>query len=319
MRGGRNVVRSLPSPSHINCSIMEWVHVGGPTINYQHNELQLSHWLFVTGSQQTNACNGVATSAPPTVTFTSPTISIRTTTLSSTIFPSPVSSIVNPTPTHLPVIASVLVFTTLVVVVALVVTLLLKFVLCRSLRRPHASHSHQISPTRKEKLRVLVLYSWGTSERNQQHILQRLSLLAYDAELVCSAKAHVRGNVPQWVETHVRDSDKVLIVCNKEFSREWRSPGHSYTEGAITNSLKIIINGHVNNGTVDKLCCKMALVFLKEKHKSLVPSEILHNFKQYVLYSEDSSKQDELNRFVSDTPMFQFCHEGETKSNGQAA
>ena len=171
----------------------------------------------------------------------------------------------------------------------------------------------QVSP-KKENLQVLVLYSWETPERNQQFILQSLSTITFYADLVYSAKAHVRGNIPQWVEKHIQNCDKVLIVCNKEFSREWQSPRDSHTDGAIVNAVKSIINGHVNDGSMDRICCKMALVFLKEKHKNLVPSRILHNLKQYVLYDPDSDKQDELLRFVSDTPMFQFCQSDDVKS-----
>ena len=48
-----------------------------------------------------------------------------------------------------------------------------------------------------------------------------MSQLVYDTELVYSAKSEVRGDIPQWVEKHVSESDKVLIVCNEQFSREW--------------------------------------------------------------------------------------------------
>ena len=142
-----------------------------------------------------------------------------------------------------------------------------------------------------------------------------MSQLVYDTELVYSAKSEVRGDIPQWVEKHVSESDKVLIVCNEQFSREWQSPGSTHTEGAIVNSLKAIITGHINSGTMDKICSKTALVFLQEKHKELVPSGILHSFKQYMLCSEeDSDRHNELSRFISGTPLFHFsCSQDESE------
>lgn len=125
--------------------------------------------------------------------------------------------------------------------------------------------------------------------------------------MVYSAKAHVRGGIPQWVEKHVNASDKVLIICNKPFSNEWQNPGVTFAEGAIVHALKAIISGHTNNGTLDEVSHKIALVFIKEKHKKLVPSRILHSFKQFMLYEEMSEKQNELFRFITDTPLFQFC------------
>ena len=184
----------------------------------------------------------------------------------------------------------------------------------QSAEKPPCSPSKwaQVSPKVQNTQQLFVLYSWGTSEHNQQHIMQCVTnLLVYDTKLVYSAKSEVRGDIPQWVEKQIYDSDKVLIVCNEQFSREWQSPGSTHTEGAIVNALKAIITGHINSGTMDKICCKTALVFLKEKHKKLVPSGILHSFKQYVLYEEDSDKQNELLRFISDTPLFHFCPQEE--------
>lgn len=170
----------------------------------------------------------------------------------------------------------------------------------------------QVSPKERNTQQLLVLYSWGTSEQSQQRIMQCvMNLLIYDTKLVYSAKSEVRGDIPQWVEKHVCNSDKVLIVCNEQFSREWQSPGLTHTEGAIINALKAIITGHINSGTMDKICCKTALVFLKEKHKELIPSGILHSFKQYMLYEENSDRQNELLRFITDTPLFNFCPQEE--------
>ena len=170
----------------------------------------------------------------------------------------------------------------------------------------------QVSPKVQNTQKLLVIYSWGTSEHNQQCIMQSvMSLLVYDTVLVYSAKSEVRGDIPQWVEKHINDSDKVLIVCNEQFSSEWQSPGSTHTEGAIVNALKAIITGHINSGTMDKICSKTALVFLKETHKKLVPSGILHSFKQYMLCEENSDKQNELLRFISDTPLFNFCPQDE--------
>lgn len=199
-----------------------------------------------------------------------------------------------------------------VAVVLLTVVLIIVVALrhLQSAERPPYSPNKlaQVSPRVQSPQRLLVLYSWGTSEHSQQCIMQSvMSLLVYDTELVYSAKSEVRGDIPQWVEKHVSSSDKVLIVCNEEFSREWKLPGSTHTEGAIVNALKAIITGHINSGTMDKICSKTALVFLKEKHKELVPSGVLHGFKQYVLCEEDSDKHNELLRFISDTPLFNFC------------
>lgn len=174
---------------------------------------------------------------------------------------------------------------------------------------PHNDQAQSSVHPMKHRTQLLVLYSWGTSEANQQRILQYLSPLTSNTNLVYAAKAHVRGDIPQWVEKHVHESDKVLIVCNKQFSREWQCPGATHMEGAVVNALKVIINGHVNNGTMDKICCKFALVFLKEKHKTLVPSRILHSFKQYMIHEEGTKRQNDLFRFVLDVPVFQFCHQ----------
>jgi hypothetical protein len=196
----------------------------------------------------------------------------------------------------------------LIVVVLMVVVALRHF---HSAERPPYSSPNklaQVSPKVQSNQRLLVLYSWGTPEHSQQCIMQSvMSLLVYDTELVYSAKSEVRGDIPQWVEKHVSNSDKILIVCNEQFSREWQSPGSTHTEGAIVNALKAIITGHINSGTMDKICSKTALVFLKEKHKELVPSGVLHGFKQYLLCEEDSDKQNDLLRFVSGTPLFNFC------------
>lgn len=207
-------------------------------------------------------------------------------------------------------IAALLGVTVLVVVVLVAAVMVIKH---RPLStKPTLTHNNQLpSPVSliNHKTQLLVLYSWGTSEVNQQRILQYLSPLTYNANLVYAAKAHVRGDIPQWVERHINESDKVLIVCNRQFTRDWQSPGATHTEGAIVNALKVIINGHVNNGTMDKICCKFALVFLKEKHKTLVPSRILHSFKQYMLHEEDKERQNELFRFILDIPLFQFFHQ----------
>ena len=204
-----------------------------------------------------------------------------------------------------------------VIAVVVLVVVLITVVTVHHLRSadksPRSPNSRsQVSPRIQSTRQLLILYSWGTSEHNQQRIMQCLvSQLTYGTDLVYSAKSEVRGNIPQWVEKQISDSDKVLIVCNKQFSREWQSPGSTHTEGAIVNALKAIITGHINSGTMDKICCKTALVFLKEKHKELVPSGILHSFKQYMLYEQDSDKQNELLRFISDTPLFYFCPQDE--------
>ena len=170
----------------------------------------------------------------------------------------------------------------------------------------------QIDPKIKPTQQLLVLYSWGTSEHDQERIMQCvMNLLVDDTELVYSAKSEVRGDIPQWVEKRVSDCDKVLIVCNKQFSSEWQLPGSTHTEGALVNALRAIITGYINSGEMDKICSKTALVFLKEKHKKLVPSGILHSFKQYMLCEEESETQNELLRFVSDTPLFHFCPQDE--------
>ena len=253
----------------------------------------------------------------PYPTFHSTDVAVPT---STTMFTTIISHLATPTEqpvtslaTNHTVIAAVFGVVIVLVVVVSVATLFI-FIRCwpSSSSSPKCTqiNEFQVSP-REEKTKLLVLYSWGTSELSQRHILQCLSPLTYDTDLVYSAKANIRGDIPQWVEKHINKSDKVLIICNEEFDAEWRSPGATHTEGAIVNALKAIINGHVNNGTMDIICCKFALVFLKENHKKLVPSGILHSFKQYVLHVEDSERQEELFRFILDTPLFQFCHDTE--------
>ena len=206
-----------------------------------------------------------------------------------------------------------------VVVIAILITVVTLLCLRSAGKLPRSpklntSNRSKVGPRIQSTRQLLVLYSWGTSERNQQHIMQCLvSVLTCDMNLVYSAKSEVRGDIPQWVEKQINDSDKVLVVCNKQFSKECQSPGSTHTEGAIVNTLKAIITGHIISGTMDTICRKTALVFLKEKHKELVPSGILHSFKQYMLYAEDSDKQNELLRFISDTPIFLFCPQDEVK------
>ena len=127
------------------------------------------------------------------------------------------------------------------------------------------------------KQNVLVLYSQDTSTKKQVMIQTYVvGRLRQEGFKVLSCNDHTEKLIIQWVEEQTRLASSVLIVCNKNFYREWNSHEGSH----LMNSLEIIINSAIANRSIEKY----AIVLVEKGDECYIPNNTyLESMKCFIM------------------------------------
>ena len=152
---------------------------------------------------------------------------------------------------------------------------------------------------------MLLLYSQETPQAQQKIILQLLvcELQRYSAtkdggrlhlEVVNYSSSTGQSSVPQWVENKVRDCDKVLCICNKEFKLEWEGKIRPL-QGALVSCFKMLYLGTISRADHRKY----AIVLMNVAHEELIPSDYLRECKMF-LCEKDAVR--DIAQFVLEIP-----------------
>lgn len=155
------------------------------------------------------------------------------------------------------------------------------------------------------KRRILVLYSQISSKYDQECILENVvkALSDYRVDSTYYDGPCVRGSVADWVATHVKCSDKVLLVCNKQFAMEWvRQTASSLYGQSLVYVLRQLVDSYVKN---DKnVLEKFAILYLRKKDQNCLDNPYLKNMKSFLVNPQDVAHLEHIVRFVYDTPTY---------------
>ena len=164
---------------------------------------------------------------------------------------------------------------------------------------PTPKHQHLRSSGHLNRVtNVTVIIAQSSSIKEKQCILENVvkELDSYE-----SVEVHwydkTEGGVAAWVETRIRMSQKVLLVCNQAFIKEWEKPNEDMIlNGAIVHAVKQYIQGDIN--FTENYCKKYGLVFLKVRDLKDIPGGYLKNCTKFVVDPGNPAKEEEMVHFV---------------------
>ena len=155
---------------------------------------------------------------------------------------------------------------------------------------PDQLASYVIKP---EKLDALVLYAQDTPIKQQIEIESNVvGLLKQNGLNVLSCNDHTEKTVMQWVEENTRLAGTVLIVCSKQFYKEWGDMQH---RTAFINSLEMIVASAVGVNCIKKY----ATVLLMASDRQYIPNhQYLKGMKSFVVGPKATRNRAEFISFV---------------------
>lgn len=153
---------------------------------------------------------------------------------------------------------------------------------------------------------LTVIYAQTSPPEDKQCILENVAKEMHDyGGIDVQWYDKSRGVGPsEWVETNFRRSEKVLLVCNKEFKQEWENPNEEMIfNGAIVHASKQIIRGHINS--TESFSSKYGLVFLKPSDLELIPDDYLKCCPKFLVNPTDRERSEQMAHFVQG--IEEFC------------
>ena len=129
-----------------------------------------------------------------------------------------------------------------------------------------------------------MLYSISSSQ-DEQILIQYTVVGRLRCEFtVTSLNDHTEKSLMDWLDSQIRQSHCILIVCNKTSQLEWVGPHGS----RFVNALKTIVEFSVSDGSIDRF----ATVLLEKDHKHFVPDYLyLKHMKRFVV-EEDATDEE---------------------------
>ncbi len=155
---------------------------------------------------------------------------------------------------------------------------------------------------------VLVLFSQASSVKDEmsvmEHVVKGVSLYS-GVHCLYFDKPSVRTSVAEWVEGAIKRSDKVLLVVNKEFVKEWDSLKAYLPHGeSLVYVARQVVDSFVMRDK--QQLSKFALVFLrKEDQRTLLKDSLyLQTVKSFLVVPQAVAGLEGLVRFILDVPTY---------------
>ena len=155
---------------------------------------------------------------------------------------------------------------------------------------------------------VLVLFSQASSIKDEmsvmEHVVKAVSLYS-GVNCLYFDKPSVQTSVAEWVEGAIKKSDKVLLVVNKEFVKEWDSPKAYLPHGeSLVYVARQVVHSFVMRDK--QQLSKFALIFLrKEDQRNLLRDSLyLQSVKSFLIQPQAAAELESLVRFILDVPTY---------------
>jgi len=155
---------------------------------------------------------------------------------------------------------------------------------------------------------VLVLFSQASSIKDEMSVMELVVKgvsLYSGVHCLYFDKPSVRTSVAEWVEGAIKRSDKVLLVVNKEFVKEWDSLKAYLPHGeSLVYVARQVVDSFVMRDK--QQLSKFALVFLrKEDQRSLLKDSLyLQTVKSFLVVPQGVAGLEGLVRFILDVPTY---------------
>ena len=154
---------------------------------------------------------------------------------------------------------------------------------------------------------VLVLFSQASPKKDEECILENVvkTLNEYSIGTVFFDRPQVKAPVPDWVAAQVKSSNKVLLVCNKQFAAEWnKATEDNVMTSSVVYVLRQVINGYVNHdrGMLEKF----AVLYLRKKDANLIDSPFLKNMAHFFVDPHNEKQMEQIVRFIDNKSTYSF-------------
>ena len=154
---------------------------------------------------------------------------------------------------------------------------------------------------------VLVLFSYGHSQ-DVQCVLENVvkALHQYDGiHPVFFQKSCVNGSVADWVTDNIKNSSKVLLVCNEQFAMEWTQVAvDNLFENSVVYILHQIIDCYVKHDKRE--LDKFAVLYLRKADQKCLDDPFIRNMKSFLVNPQDVTYLEEVVEFIHDQQHFQL-------------
>ena len=156
---------------------------------------------------------------------------------------------------------------------------------------------------------VLVLFSPAHSQYDNKCVLENVvkALHQYDGiHPVFFQKSCVNGSVADWVTDNIKNSSKVLLVCNEQFAEEWTQLTGNYLLGnSVVYVLRQVIDSYVKHDKRE--LDKFAVLYLRKADQKCLDDPFIRNMKSFLVNPQDVTYLEEVVRFICDQPTYTFA------------